>query len=60
MHPGVALLFATRISPGDAGRQAAMRQILDTWVDGTNGITTTPKVRACVAAWMDGVEGRGG
>jgi hypothetical protein len=46
MHPGVALLFATRISPGDAGRQAAMRQILDTWVDGTNGITKTPKVGA--------------
>jgi hypothetical protein len=44
MHPGVALLFATRISPGDAGRQATMRQILDTWVDGTSGITKTPKV----------------
>jgi hypothetical protein len=44
VHPGVALLLATRLQPGDSGRQATMRQILDSWVDATNGITKTPKV----------------
>ena len=44
MHPGFALLFATRITPGDAGWQATMQRILDSWVEGTDGITITPKV----------------
>lgn len=41
---GVALLLATRLQPGDAGRQATMQRILDAWVDGTGDVIKTPLV----------------
>jgi hypothetical protein len=41
---GVALLLATRLQPGNPGRQATMQRILDAWVDGTGDVIRTPLV----------------
>jgi hypothetical protein len=46
-HPGIALLYATKIAPNDPGKHAIIQKMLNDWSDGQGGIKITPKVGHC-------------